>query len=231
MFTSIKKTGAVIVSLALAAILAVPTLAFANVDPPDEDNPVEAEQVEETPIVISAPKADDDKSHEGSFSFAGTGNTVDKIAESGSLKFYTIKSPDNNVFYLAIDEKATSNNVYLLSQVNEDELASLAKGGSSNISDRLNQLQNNNPAPQPSETPATTAEPQDDKPEIPAGVAWAVIVALAATGAFGYYKIKLEPERNERKVEESRVQEFMNPAHSNAASTIPMDTDDDPLNS
>lgn len=107
----------------------------------------------------------------------------------------------------------------------------MAKGGSSNISDRLNQLQNNNPAPQPSETPATITEPKDDKPEIPAGVAWAVIVALAATGAFGYYKIKLEPERNERKVEESRVQEFMNPAYSNAASTIPMDTDDDPLNS
>ncbi|WP_172135560.1 CD1107 family mobile element protein [Adlercreutzia sp. ZJ473] len=228
MSASIKRASAALACLALAAALAVPALAFANTDPPGEAEPAGAEQVEEAPVA-PAPQAEEDKLHEGSLSFAGTGSTVDEVVDGESMKFYTIKSPDNSVFYLVVDEKAANDNVYLLTQVNEDDLAALSKGGTASISDSLSQIQSDS-AQQPAEAAETGSEPEEPQPQIPAGAAWAVIVALAAGGAFAYYKIKLEPERNERKVEERRVQEFMSPAASGPGSTIPFDTDDDPLN-
>ena len=57
----------------------------------------------------------------------GTGTVVDFAAESDGKLFYTIQTPDGNVFYLVIDRQRSTENVYFLNAVTEADLLSLAK--------------------------------------------------------------------------------------------------------
>ena len=75
------------------------------------------------------------------FSVPGNGEVIDE--HDGSTKeFYIINSANNNTFYLIIDKSSTSQNVYLLTKVDENDLAEF-------IEDRT-------PAATPVPTPAPT---------------------------------------------------------------------------
>lgn len=56
------------------------------------------------------------------FSVPGTATLQDSITDGSSKEFYTIRTANNNTFYLVIDKSATSNNVYMLSAVDENDL-------------------------------------------------------------------------------------------------------------
>lgn len=61
---------------------------------------------------------------------AGEGTIYDKTVTNGSDSaekvFYTIKTAEDDVFYLVLDQGQSANNVYLLNQVTNSELSSLA---------------------------------------------------------------------------------------------------------
>lgn len=52
---------------------------------------------------------------------------VDNATESDGKEFYTISTPDENVFYLVVDKQRDGNNVYFLNAVTESDLAALAQ--------------------------------------------------------------------------------------------------------
>lgn len=56
------------------------------------------------------------------FSVPGNASLQDSITDGSSKEFYTIRTANNNTFYLVIDKSATSNNVYMLSAVDEADL-------------------------------------------------------------------------------------------------------------
>ena len=65
---------------------------------------------------------------EGAFTPEGTGTVLDSATEQEDDKqFYTITTADGNVFYLIIDGKRDSENVYFLNGVTEEDLLSLAQ--------------------------------------------------------------------------------------------------------
>jgi len=57
----------------------------------------------------------------------GQGVVVDEVTDKDGKKFYTITTPDENVFYLVIDEQRDSDNVYFLNDVTESDLMALAE--------------------------------------------------------------------------------------------------------
>ena len=59
----------------------------------------------------------------------GTGTVIDNATDGDGKEFFTVETPDGNVFYLIVDRERTSDNVYLLNAVTEKDLASLAKEG------------------------------------------------------------------------------------------------------
>ena len=47
----------------------------------------------------------------------GTGTVVDKATDKDGKEFYTITTPDENIFFLVIDNQKSSENVYFLNAV------------------------------------------------------------------------------------------------------------------
>lgn len=52
---------------------------------------------------------------------------VDNASDEQGKEFYTIMTPDENVFYLIIDKQRDSENVYFLNAVTESDLMALAQ--------------------------------------------------------------------------------------------------------
>ena len=156
----------------------------------------------------------------------GQGTVIDNVSgtsEESGREFFTIATPDENVFYLVIDRKKDSENVYFLNAVTESDLMALAEkekepegGGESAV-----------PKPEPvcsckekcvpgavkascpvcilsyqdcagtAEAPVQT-DPEPEKPQSGSGAGTVVIVLLAAlaVGGAGWY-IKIYKPRKE----------------------------------
>jgi len=73
------------------------------------------------------------------FTPAGTGTVVNTATDTDGKEFYTITTPDKNVFYLVIDRERDGDNVYFLNAVTEKDLLALAeKSGNSSASTGTN---------------------------------------------------------------------------------------------
>jgi len=63
----------------------------------------------------------------------GTGTVVDNVHDNDGIEFFTIGTEDGNVFYLIIDRQRSTDNVYLLNAVTEEDLISLAQAGGRDV--------------------------------------------------------------------------------------------------
>lgn len=119
--------------LALAAVLAAMCLlvscggvpAYANVDPTwEEEETVIPEQTPEeaTPEETVAEETEPTEPEQG-FTTPGNGDLGDEIKNSSGKDFYTIRTKNNNTFYMVIDHSNNTENVYMLSLIDENDLA------------------------------------------------------------------------------------------------------------
>ena len=63
------------------------------------------------------------------FTPAGTGTVIDNATNEDGKEFFTIKSANENIFYLVIDRQRETKNVYFLNAVTEWDLMALAEQG------------------------------------------------------------------------------------------------------
>lgn len=63
------------------------------------------------------------------FTPAGQASVLDNAADGDGKEFYTFVTPEENVFYLVIDNQRDSENVYFLNAVTEEDLKALAEKG------------------------------------------------------------------------------------------------------
>ncbi|MCD8398794.1 MAG: DUF4366 domain-containing protein [Lachnospiraceae bacterium] len=105
-----KRLAAGVFSLCLVLGMGGVT-AFAFVD---EAAVAEAEEVleETTP----------DETEATPFSVSGNGEVLDDISEDPTKEFYTITTANGNTFFLVIDKASSSENVYMLSLIDEYDL-------------------------------------------------------------------------------------------------------------
>ncbi|MGC6175167.1 DUF4366 domain-containing protein [Lacrimispora sp. 38-1] len=82
---------------------------------------------EETPEVTEAQATSETTSDPNPFTPAGTGTVVNTATDEDGKQFYTITTPDENVFYLVIDLQREQDNVYFLNAVTEKDLLALAE--------------------------------------------------------------------------------------------------------
>ena len=130
------------------------------------------------------------------FTPAGTGTVMDNPTDGDGKEFFTITTPDGNVFFLVIDRQRSVDDVYLLNAVTEQDLMALAESsGSSNVSAIPAELMPDSALEQ---TPEPTPEPEP----IPAnnGVSGSlifIIIAVIAAGSAGYYFKIVRPRQQE----------------------------------
>ncbi|MCD7947878.1 MAG: DUF4366 domain-containing protein [Oscillospiraceae bacterium] len=166
------------IAAALAAFLMLPMMATAAYAGGGDGDTCE----EEAGTVISVEDVTDSPGPaENPFTPDGTGTVLDTATDEDGKEFYTIVTPDENVFYLIIDRQRTTENVYFLNAVTEADLLSLAAASD---------------LPEPEPEPVVVQEP-DPEPEAEpepepaqksgAGSFLLVLLIVAAGGGAGYY--------------------------------------------
>lgn len=118
----IKRMNKMLAVLFLSAsmIFATGTTAFAYVDESAEASKTETVETEKTDkdTVVE----ENQINTEEPFSVPGNAQVQDDITNSKNKEFLTITTKNNNTFYVIIDRSANVDNVYMLSQIDENDL-------------------------------------------------------------------------------------------------------------
>ena len=144
------------------------------------------------------------------FTTPGNAQVQDDITEDGSKEFLTITTKNNNTFYLVIDRSASTENVYLLSQIDENDLQEFLKDGAVSVSEKQEPavvLEEESQTGASAETgqekePAVEEEPEE---EVSGNAAGLIVIFLAAgAGIAAYYFLKI---RKKKAIEEEEDEE------------------------
>lgn len=120
------------------------------------------------------------------FTPAGTGTVVDNATDGDEKEFYTIETPDGNVFYLIIDRQRDNQNVYFLNAVTESDLLSLAKTGNGKT---ITGPTKPEVTPPVEPTPKPSEQPKQENQGDTGTIIFVVLAVLIAGGAGYYFKI------------------------------------------
>lgn len=193
--------------LSASMILATGTTAFAYVDENAEATQTEAakiEKAEKEETVIEENTTEE----EAPFSVPGNGQVQDDITNSKNKEFLTITTKNNNTFYLVIDRSATTDNVYMLSQIDENDLKEFLEEDQTTssvvdvtpnivIDENTNTDQNNQ---------TETEAPEKEESSSNLGALIAIFAAaVLGVGGYGYMKF-IKPKKDEDDGDEEGIE-------------------------
>ena len=191
----LKKLGVVIPSTVLTLLMALgfSTPAFAYVDT--------TEAVEEPAQVVEEEKPTEEEKIP--FTIAGNGEVEDNIVDDPSKEFFTVKTKDGNTFFLVIDRARTSENVYMLSMIDEYDLQEFLddeeRNGKQKEETPAVVLPETQPEPEPEVEIKEEEEPSGNMNQI---LLLVFVAALGGAGAFFYFYIyKPKPKEDTPKSE------------------------------
>lgn len=192
--------------------------AFAYVDENAVAEQTEAPQteaaLEETQPVVEETQNPEDTA----FSVPGNGEVLDHITDGSSKEFYTIKTANNNTFYLVVDRSQTSQNVYMLSTIDENDLQDFIEAA------ETESVEETEPAvviPETEKAEETEAEKEEPKPANTNMGAMVLILLVAAVGIGAYYFIKIKPKKEEEDTDSENLEV------GDGLETVNEDEDDD----
>ena len=199
--------------LGIMMLFTASTTAFAYVDESAEASKTEATQTEQAVSQEDAqteevagtdevlPENTDSTSTGTAFSTPGNGEVKDDITDSSSKEFLTVTTKNNNTFYIVIDRSATSQNVYMLSQVDENDLAEfLDKDSTATVvtpqTDTSNVVLDETESNDDTDKETSVDTQKKDQTNTNMG-AMAAILILALGGVAAYYYFKIYKPKKE----------------------------------
>ena len=198
-----SKTAAMLMVASACMFTGMSTTAFANVDEAAvaeaEQQAVQNEQAAvqpeaKPPETETKPEAEGEK--DKPFSVPGNGEVLDQITDGSSKEFYTIRTANNQTFYLVIDHAQNTDNVYMLSTIDENDLQEFTTGGG----------MTEKPEEKP---PVIMEEPQKpEETEKPAANTSAMILIIVAAvgGIAAYYFLKIKPKKEEEDTDSENLE-------------------------
>ena len=200
-----KKAAAAV--LASAILIGTSTTAFAYVDPGAEQT-AQSQTSETAPDDSAQEAAPDEGASEGdtvleetdetgtAFSTPGTAQVQDDITEDSTKEFLTITTKNNNTFYLVIDRSASTENVYMLSQIDESDLQEFLDSGAT-ISEEtseppvvLEEYESSSVTPANGGETGVEEGQENASAGNLAGILAILLLAGAGVGAYYYFKIR-----------------------------------------
>ena len=178
---------------------------------------VETEDTEDAPITEEPSDTESAEAEESQgrvqgtpFSVPGNGQLVDDMEDDESKQFLTIQTKNGNTFFMVIDRSRNSENVYMLSLVDEYDLAEFIEEEETEPVEEKPAVIVEEPQPEP-----VQEEPQPEKGGMGMG-ALLTIILLGAGGVGGYYYFKiLKPKREEEEAESEDLEFYDGGAYVN----------------
>jgi len=137
---------------------------------------------------------DEDVVDENAFTTPGNATLGDMIKSSGSKDFYTIRTDNDNTFYLVIDHSGNMDNVYMLSAIDENDLKDFLE---EDAEDSGSIVLPETVQPEQSESEADTAEKEPEKNSLPGIISLVLLIAGGIVGAVMFRKYRREAEEPE----------------------------------
>ena len=183
--------------LSASMIFATGTTAFAYVDESAEASKTESVETEETgkDTVVE----ENQINTEEPFSVPGNAQVQDDITNSKNKEFLTITTKNNNTFYVIIDRSANVDNVYMLSQIDENDLKEFLEEdtSASTIVDVTPEVViDENTHTEQTEQPATESPEKEGTSSNLGALVAIFIAAILGVGAYGYIKF-IKPKKDE----------------------------------
>ena len=200
----------------------------------------EAAQVEtpapagtEVPAETEAPAQDvlEETEPEGgntSFSVPGNGQLVDDIKNDGTKQFLTIQTKNGNTFFMVLDRSSNTENVYMLSMVDENDLEEFVEdGGQAETEEKTPQVV----IPETDPTPVQTEPEKEAEPEPEKGGNMGAMVAIAilfAGAVGGIYYVKVgKPKKAEEGAEDENLELYDGGRHLNEDQEPDLEADEE----
>ncbi|MDU6306428.1 MAG: DUF4366 domain-containing protein [Clostridium sp.] len=166
---------------------------------------------EETPEVTEAPATSETTSAPNPFTPAGTGTVVNTATDEDGKQFYTITTPDENVFYLVIDLQREQDNVYFLNAVTEKDLLALAEKSEDTEENETAVVstpepESNSETDISSETSSETSTEPEQKSDTQ--MLLLVLAVVVIGGGAGYYFKIYRPKQEQAALAEDEFDEY-----------------------
>jgi hypothetical protein len=183
-----NKLAKALMMMCMVAVMVMATCvpAFAYVDESAVEEDVVEAVIEETSLSEPA-----EQSADNAFSVAGNGTVLDDVTDTSDKDFYTIQTANNNTFFLIIDRSGTTENVYMLSMIDENDLKDF-------LDEEENTVATATPTPSvvleeepATETPAVVEQEQTATSSSQNMGSLVILLALAVAVAGGYYYLKI----------------------------------------
>lgn len=165
-----------------------------------------AEQTEATEQVVEEQPAEQPATEGTPFSTPGNGQLVDDKENDSTKQFLTVQTKNGNTFYMVIDRSGTSENVYMMSLVDENDLAEFLD--ETKETEKKEESAVVLPETTTTPEPETTAQPETEAKQesgINKMIGWIALGAVAtlALGGLGMFAFgKLRKKKEDSIVEE-----------------------------
>lgn len=201
---------AVMLTMMVMILLSGTMTAYAYVDETEDEPVIMEEAPEETEATP--------------FSVAGNGQLLDDITDDETKQFLTVQTKNGNTFFMVIDRSRNSENVYMLSLVDEYDLAEFLEEETESVEEEKPAVVIEEPQPEP------VAEEPQTEPE-KAGMNMGAVLTILVLGAGvvgGYYYFKiLKPKREEEEAESEDLEFYDGGAYTNEDEENGKETEED----
>lgn len=132
------------------------------------------------------------------FSIPGNGEVLDDKTEDGTKEFLTIQTKNGNTFFLVLDRSSNTENVYMLSMVDENDLAEFLDETKTEETPQVVIPETEAPAETGTESEAGSepTQPEADGGRNTGALLAVGVLAAGAIGAGYYFKV-VKPKKEE----------------------------------
>ncbi len=197
---TVRNLAAMLV-MAAAVLLSGKMTAYAYVDETAEAVP-EPVISEETP----------EETETTPFSVAGNGQLLDDISDDETKQFLTVQTKNGNTFFMVIDRSRNSENVYMLSLIDENDLAEFLGEEEQEPAEEKPAVVVEESRPEP-----VQEEPRPESEKGGMGMGAVLTMILLGAGSIGgYYYFKIwKPKREEEEAESEDLEFYDGGAYVN----------------
>ena len=135
------------------------------------------------------------------FSIKGNGEVVDDLSNDSSKQFITVKTKDNQTYFMVIDRAQSTENVYMLSMVDADDLKEFSKDSGASAQQVVSEA--NKSSNSTSTTPEETKD--TDKGSSSNLILFGVIAVVGAIGAGVYFKV-IKPKKQRKNEKDEGIE-------------------------
>ena len=152
---------------------------------------------------------------------------LDDIQDDPTKEFFTVTTANGNTYFLVIDRSRNSENVYMLSMIDELDLQDFIEESEEEEPAQGVVLEEPTPTPEPVPTEEPEVVEEDTANGMPILLIGIMVIAVCGVGAYFYFKIyKPQHEQGESESENMEISDGLETINEDETADAESDSDE-----